>query len=101
VTQRARAREGKAEQPGGIDPPEGSYVAIVRRGETAVFRMLLRALDVQPGLVQVIWDRRGADRRQRRAAAPRNRRRTERRTPPPPTWRTLGFFFAPSRGAGP
>jgi hypothetical protein len=44
----------------------GRYIAVVRRGETAVLRALLRTLEAQPGPVQVIWDRRGAERRKSR-----------------------------------
>ena len=73
------------------------YFAVVRRGEIEVFRTLLRALERQPGPVQVIWDRRGTDRRRALSGTASERRRGDRRSAPPPTWGTLGFFFAPYR----
>jgi hypothetical protein len=73
--------------------PRGSGSAlliVVRRGETGVFRTVhdvfgrYRRLDV-------IWDRRLAERRTVGSAAPADRRRSERRRPPPEAWSALGF----------
>jgi hypothetical protein len=75
------------------------YFAVVRRGETEIFRTLLRALEDQPGPMQVIWDRRGRERRQRGQPAVAERRRSDRRGRPATTWLSLGFIFAPYRGA--
>jgi len=74
------------------------YFAVVRRGETEIFRTLLRSLEDDPGPAQVIWDRRGRERRQRRDVGMAERRRSDRRGQPPPTWLSLGFVFAPYRG---
>lgn len=82
---------------GMIGERAGRYIAVVRRGETAMFRALLRALEAQPGPVQVIWDRRGTDRRKTRHLGSPERRRRDRRTPPPPTWKRLGFLLARCR----
>jgi hypothetical protein len=73
------------------------YFAVVRRGETELFRTLLHALTDNPGPVQVIWDRRSRERRQRGGPGSLDRRRSERRGYPPATWLTLGFVFAPYR----
>lgn len=75
------------------------YFAVVRRGETEVFRGLLEAVGRHPGPVQLIWDRRGTERRRARVTGCRERRLGARRGAPPPTWTSLGFFFAPYRDA--
>jgi hypothetical protein len=73
------------------------YLAVVRRGETAVYRLLKEYLEAR-GLVQVVWDRRVAERRRApavSAAGHRERRRGQRREPrPEASSRTLGFFLA-------
>lgn len=87
------------DEPGMIGQPAGPYIAVVRRGETAVFRSLLRSLEAeaQPGPAQVIWDRRACERRKARSRGSLERRRADRRTPPPQTWSRRGFFYAPCR----
>lgn len=81
------------------------YFAVVRRGNTEVFDFLWQRHQ-GPRLVQVIWDRRRADRRtdgDRRtepAEAPEERRRADRRQADrrqsaPLSWPTLGFAVAP------
>jgi hypothetical protein len=90
--------EGRARRVGPAEPPEGAYIAIVRRGETATLRMLLESLN-GPGPVQVIWDRRSGERRRRRRATSPDRRRGERRSPAPQGWLAEGYFFVPCRAA--
>jgi hypothetical protein len=85
------------DEPGMTGQPAGLYIAVVRRGEMAVFRSLLRSLEAQPGPAQVIWDRRAAERRKARSRGSLERRRGDRRTPPPQTWSRRGFFYAPCR----
>lgn len=85
------------DEPGMTGHPAGLYIAVVRRGETAVFRALLRSLEAQPGPAQVIWDRRASERRKARRPGSLERRRGDRRTPPPQTWSRRGFFYAPCR----
>ncbi|HEV8674119.1 MAG TPA: hypothetical protein VGX21_08735 [Methylomirabilota bacterium] len=76
-----------------IDTPP-RYIAVVRRGETEVYRMLKEYLEAR-GLAEVIWDRRVADRRLQPDPAAAERRRGERRGPPPgASSRALGFFIA-------
>ena len=76
--------------------PAPPYLAVVRRGETEVYRMLKDYLG-RRGLVDVVWDRRVGERR--RATRPRtagaDRRAGDRRRDPPrhPAYRTLGFFL--------
>lgn len=71
------------------------YLAVVRRGETEVYRILKEYLEAR-GLLQVVWDRRGEQRR--RSAGPSaasDRRRADRRRPTHDVaYRTLGFFLA-------
>ena len=93
--------DGRAKRARPAERPEGAYIAVVRRGETAILRMLLEALGTEPGPVQVIWDRRSGERRRRRRPSSPDRRRGERRGPAPADWLTRGFFFAPCRAAVP
>ena len=71
------------------------YLAVVRRGETEVYRILKEYLEAR-GLAQVVWDRREEQRR--RGAGPSavsDRRRTGRRGPTHDVaYRTIGFFLA-------
>lgn len=78
--------------------PQLPPMAVVRRGHPEVFRILEETLASQP--VQVMWDRRvadrrrsGAARRQHPAGAGDDRRRGDRRSPPPLAWETLHFVF--------
>jgi hypothetical protein len=93
----AKRPEGRARRLGLADRPEGDYIAVVRRGETATLRMLLESLNAGPGPVQVIWDRRSSERRRRRRPTSPDRRRGERRSPAPQGWLAQGYFFAPCR----
>jgi hypothetical protein len=76
--------------------PAPRYLAVVRRGETEIYRMLKDYLG-RRGLVDVVWDRRVGDRRgnPRPQAPAADRRSGDRRRDPPhePTARTLGFFL--------
>jgi hypothetical protein len=73
-------------------------VAIVRRGETDVFRTLTERI-VQSHLAEVIWDRRTTERRVGPAAEnPTDRRRQDRRRVPRGTWGTLGFILTQVAG---
>lgn len=72
------------------------YLAVVRPGETEVYRMLKEYLGSR-GLVEVVWDRRGGERRRptARSAAAAERRGGDRRSAPrDASYRTLGFFLA-------
>ena len=69
-------------------------VAVVRRGETEVFR-ILRDRITNLDLADVIWDRRIEERRTAPShALASERRRRARRGPPPVTWAPLGFALA-------
>jgi hypothetical protein len=73
--------------------PIPRYLAVVRRGETEVYRILTEYLEAR-GLVQVVWDRR-EDQGGSPAAAASERRHTERQGPAHDVaYRTLGFFLA-------
>jgi hypothetical protein len=93
----AKRADGRAKRARPAERPEGAYIAVVRRGETAILRMLLEGLGTGPGPVQVIWDRRSGERRRRRRPGSPDRRRGVRRSPAPADWLTRGFFFAPLR----
>jgi hypothetical protein len=70
------------------------YIAVVRRGETEVYRILKEYLEAR-GLVEVVWDRRLDDRRHRDTSAPEERRNRDRRgATPTASTRALGFFIA-------
>ncbi len=82
-----------------VAPPR--YLAVVRHGETEVYRVLKEYLEAR-GLVQVVWDRRVGERRFRSAPASEaaERRRSDRRGPASDlSARTLGFFIARPGGA--
>ncbi len=69
------------------------YLFVVRSGEFEVYRILRERLE-EPGLVEVIWDRRVRERRTVVVPVEHERRRGERRGPPPATWATQGFLLA-------
>ena len=76
--------------------PRPRYVAVVRRGEREVYRLLKEYLEAR-GVADVVWDRRVGERRleSEAAADTRQRRRGGRRGPPPgAASRALGFFIA-------
>jgi len=74
--------------------PAVPYLAVVRRGNAGVFRTLRETVGRQ-GRVEVIWDRRLADRRATAGAGGPDRRRGERRQRPGDPWLTLGFVMVP------
>ncbi|MBI4014316.1 MAG: hypothetical protein HY359_18510 [Candidatus Rokubacteria bacterium] len=79
----------------GTPPRPPRYLAVVRRGETGVYRVLKEYLEAR-GVAQVVWDRRVGERRfAGPGAADSERRRSDRRGPASnPSARTLGFFIA-------
>jgi CheY-like chemotaxis protein len=72
------------------------YVAIVDRGRGELFAALF-GCPTDPG-VDVVWDRRLAERRRRVETVPSDRRAGERRGPPPPSWRWPGLVIVEARG---
>jgi methyl-accepting chemotaxis protein len=56
------------------------FLAIVRRGATELFDALKDSLE-EPGVVEVMWDRRVGPRRRREQSRARDRRRGDRRRP--------------------
>jgi CheY-like chemotaxis protein len=77
------------------------YVAIVRRGGVAMFVALDTCL--ADGGVDVVWDRRFAERRRRVEAVRADRRAQDRRGPPPSSWGWPGLVIveAPPEAAPP
>jgi CheY-like chemotaxis protein len=77
------------------------YVAIIRHGRSELFLALDTCL-AETG-VDVVWDRRRAERRRRDDTVPCDRRARERRDPPPPSWRWPGLVIveAPDGAAEP
>jgi CheY-like chemotaxis protein len=75
------------------------YVAVVRRGRGELFAALCLA---EAG-VDVVWDRRRADRRCRAESVLGERRAGQRRGAPPPSWGWPGLVIleAPAEGAKP
>jgi hypothetical protein len=73
-------------------PGRASYLAVVRRGNTGVFRFLQEQFEGE-GSIEVIWDRRVKSRRGARAPSTTERRGRERRRRSPATWDTLGFVL--------
>jgi hypothetical protein len=76
---------------------DGSTLIVVRAGATDRFAVLRDAF--LPEGVDVVWDRRGGDRR-RPAPAPQpapERRRRERRGIAPASWDLLDFLIVPVR----
>jgi hypothetical protein len=76
--------------------PRGQHVVVVRRGETELFKSLQREFGNVPH-VQVIWDRRGGERRTKRVeAAKAERRQRDRRARPPAMWEVQGYLLVRS-----
>jgi hypothetical protein len=76
--------------------PRGQHIVVVRRGETELFKTLLREFRDLPH-VQVIWDRRRRERRAKRAGEPKaERRQRDRRARPPEMWNVEGYLLARS-----
>jgi hypothetical protein len=69
-------------------------LVIVRRGHFATFELLTRTFS-DDASVQIIWDRRVAERRQA-AAGPGSgeRRRSDRRRLPPSLWGQFNYMIA-------
>lgn len=67
---------------------------IVRRGHFATFELLTRTFADDP-LVQIIWDRRIAERRQLTGRTVKDEmRRGDRRSKPPVQWSQLNYMIA-------
>lgn len=73
-------------------------LVIVRRGHFATFELLTRTFSGDP-TVQIIWDRRIAERRKSAVGAGdgERRRTTERRRVPPMQWGQLNYMIATDR----
>jgi hypothetical protein len=76
-------------------PPR--YLAVVRRGETEVYRILKQYLEAR-GLIEVVWDRRQGERRGPGPTAPagadaERRRRDRRAAGSALSLQTIGFFL--------
>ena len=84
-----RRGNGRAE-----DAPRGRHPAllVVRRGEPNLFQTLRERFE-EPGLVEVVWDRRMAEPGPVRGAAWAGTGHQDRRCPPPSTWTALGFLL--------
>lgn len=74
-----------------------AFLVVVGRGHLSRFEFLRRHLE-EPGLVEVIWDRRLRERRHQTRPLALERRRGERRQPLPLTWTALNFLVAPRGG---
>jgi hypothetical protein len=74
-------------------------LVIVRRGHFATYELLTRTF-ADDSNVQIVWDRRIAERR-RAADAPDadERRRADRRRRPPTQWGQLNYMIAGNDGA--
>ena len=73
---------------------ESPRLVIVRRGHFATFELLTRTFGDDPG-VQVIWDRRTAERRAAGVeAANLERRQASRRRTPPTQWSQMNYMIA-------
>lgn len=69
-------------------------VVIVRRGHFATFELLARTFADDPA-VQIIWDRRSAERRQNGGRPlDSERRQSDRRRPAPKQWTQLNYMMA-------
>lgn len=74
------------------------YVAVIRRGRGELFVALDTCL-AEPS-VDVVWDRRLAERRSRVESVPGERRAGQRRGPPPPSWGWPGLVIVKASGEG-
>jgi hypothetical protein len=70
------------------------YLAVVQRGRDDVYRTLKREFEAR-AIVEVIWDRRAAERRRETRPVAQERRRGNRRRGSPATWLALGFVLLP------
>src|SRR5215471_19081853 len=78
--------------------PSPGYLAIVPRGRGDLYVALDTCLG-DPG-VDVLWDRRLADRRCRVERVIGERRAVQRRGPPPPSWKWPGVVIVEAPGDG-
>ncbi len=80
-------------------PPVTAFVAVVQRGRVGVYETLKAEFEGEDATrpVQVVWDRRRADRRRQAHPATVERRQLDRRGRPLHTWMTLGFVLVPAR----
>jgi hypothetical protein len=69
-----------------------AYLMVVHRGEHDRFRVLTSTFRDRP--VEVMWDRRMADRRRAADGVSVDRRSSDRRQSPPSSWNNLGFLVA-------
>ncbi len=76
-----------------------AYLMIVQRGDTERFRFLCSTFKHKP--VEVLWDRRTAERRKVADTPATDRRKVDRRSPPPSSWNNLGFLVARNREGEP
>jgi hypothetical protein len=74
-------------------------LVIVRRGHFATFELLTRTFS-DDSSVQVVWDRRIAERRAADNSSADERRRADRRRRPPTQWGQLNYMIAGTIGAG-
>lgn len=75
---------------------EVAYLMVVQRDHHDRFRFL-RSTFIDRS-VQVVWDRRTADRRRSSEGPAVDRRSGDRRHDPPSSWGNLGFLVARSAG---
>ena len=73
-------------------------LVIVRRGHFATFELLTRTFS-DDSSVQVVWDRRIAERRAADSSSA-DERRSDRRRRPPTQWGQLNYMIAATVGAG-
>lgn len=78
----------------GSPPERAQYLVIVHRAHPDVFRIFKTTLE-EPGIVDVMWDRRRGERRHWRQTVAVEHRRGERRSPPLESWDLMGFVVVP------
>ena len=77
------------------EPARYGLLIVVRRGEVGLYTQFVEDFcgpDIRTP-VEVIWDRRHAERRVREGPVSLERRRRPRRQSDPETWTTLGFVL--------
>jgi hypothetical protein len=75
---------------------EVAYLMVVQRDHHDRFRFLRSTFAERS--VEVVWDRRSADRRKSSEGPAVDRRSGDRRHEPPASWSNLGFLVARSSG---
>ena len=77
-----------------------SRFVIVRRGHFATFELLTRTFADDPSM-QIVWDRRLAERRRAEARPGHDERRNaDRRHPPPAQWGQMNYMIGGDAGLG-